>query len=124
MLRIGSMQIEMLDSDVKQRRYEIVTESKGTIDAYVIPCIGDFKLEISNNLSVIMQDVPDVSVTRLTDGVIFGSIANANGKYFVSISGIGPSTKDPLLYEMLTIFTKSGDSPRKRLNPGKNGLLS
>jgi hypothetical protein len=123
-LRIGRTNIEMLNSDVKQRRYEINTENKGKLNAYVIPCIGDFKLEISNNWNVLMQEMPDVSVTRLTDGIIVGSVNNANGRYFVSVSALKPDNTDILVYELITTFTNNGDPEPKRLYPGNNGILS
>lgn len=124
MLRLGLMSIQMLDQDMQQMRYEMVTESKGTIDAYVTPCIGDFKLEISSNWTIVFQDTPDVVVNRLTDGVIEGSINNANGRYYISVSTLKPLDYEYQIFELLTIFTKVGDPPFKRLNPGKNGILT
>ncbi|OMJ88503.1 hypothetical protein SteCoe_9537 [Stentor coeruleus] len=122
-LRVGAMHIEMLDKDVIQRRYEMVTPSKGTLDAYVIPCIGDFKLEISSNWTLVMQETSDVAVSRMTDGIISGTINNADGRYYISVSSIDPSIPGAQIYELLSVFTKRGDPILKKLNPGKNGLL-
>ncbi|OMJ70119.1 hypothetical protein SteCoe_31973 [Stentor coeruleus] len=124
MLRVGAMHIEILDKDVIQRRYEMVTPSKGILDAYVIPCIGDFKLEISSNWTLVMQENPDVTVARMTDGVISGTITNADGRYYVSVSTTNTSIPGAQIYELLSVFTKHGDYLYKRLNPGNNGLLT
>ena len=124
LLRIGTTNIEVLDEDVKRRRYEMVTETKGTLDAYVIPCNGEFKLEISSNWTIINQEAPDVSLNRLTDGVIEGSISNANGRYFISVSTLTDIPGQSQIYELLTVFTKAGDPIHKRAIPGKNGILT
>ena len=124
MLRLGSMNIQMLDKDLRQMRYEMMTETKGTITAYVVPCIGDFRLEISSNWTIVFQETPDVVVNRMTDGIIEGAINNAIGRYYISVSTLMPLDYEFQIFELMTLFTKSGESPPKQISPGKDGILT
>jgi hypothetical protein len=121
-LKTGSTDIGILDDQISSKRYEVSTSEKGTLDAYVIPCIGQFKLEISSNWTIASQDIPDIVAPGLIDGVLAGSVNHALGSYYLTVSVSGQKVETSV-YEFMTVFTKSGETAKKPYKPGNSGLL-
>lgn len=122
-LRLGTLQIEMVDKDTSTKRYEVNLPNKGTLDAYVVPCFGDFKMQISSNWTVISQDNPDVVTTRLTDGMLMGSINNAAGNYYISITALHPTNRIQV-YQFFSAFYPAKAEIFKTFKPGNNGMIT
>mmetsp|Transcript_16761 Transcript_16761/g.16657 ORF Transcript_16761/g.16657 Transcript_16761/m.16657 type:complete len:1644 (-) Transcript_16761:43-4974(-) len=120
-LKVGTDRYDYLSSPITRKRFELTVNEKGKLDVYVIPCEGKLKLEISSNWTLISQEAPDVYVGSLTDGRIQGSINNALGTYYVTVSLV--ETLKNATFQMTTIFTKAGDQAPKNLAPGHDGLL-
>ena len=89
----------------------------------MIPCTGEFQLNISSNWTVVTQDNPDVVVSRLTDGLLVGSINNAVGSFYASVSTLKPSSSHQI-FQFYTVFTESKSIIPKTFRPGNNGLLT
>ena len=122
-VRLGSLHIEFIDTNVKSKQYELFVPNKGTLDVYVIPCTGEYQLNISSNWTLITQDSPDVVVNRLTDGLLIGSINNAQGSFYASVTALQPSSKLNI-FQFYTVFTESKKDIPKAYRPGNNGLLT
>ena len=121
--RLGSLHIEFIDNNVKSKQYELFVPKKGTLDVYVIPCTGEYQLNISSNWTMITQDSPDVVVNRLTDGLLIGSINNAQGSYYASVTTLKPSSTLQI-FQFYTVFSESKTNIPKAFRPGNNGLLT
>lgn len=122
LMKVGGFDIGILDEQISSKRYEMSTREKGTLDAYVIPCIGEFKLEISSNWTILNQETSDIISNRMTEGVLTGSINHAQGIYFMTVSTLA-STTDISVYEFMTIFTRSGEKAKRPYKAGNNGLI-
>ena len=120
--KVGSFDIGILDEQISSKRYEMAVRAKGTLDAYVLPCLGEFKLEISSNWTVLNQETSDIVVSRMTDGVLAGSVNHAQGTYFMTVSAIG-SSPDISVYEFMTVFTSAGAKAKRPYKPGNSGLI-
>lgn len=115
--------VELLDNNVLSKKYEISTPSKGTLSAYIVPCVGEFKLEISSNWTLVNNDNPDITTVNLVNGILMGSMNNANGNYYITVSNRKPTNKVQI-YEIFSTFTPIGHIVPSQLKPGKNGLIT
>ena len=122
-VRLGSLHIEFIDSNVKSKQYELFVPKKGTLDVYVIPCTGEYQLNISSNWTVVNQDNPEVVVSRLTDGLLVGSINNAVGSFYASVTTLKTSSSLQI-FQFYTVFTEAKSVIPKTFRPGNNGLLT
>ena len=124
-LRVGDVQYDVFDNQFKKRSYEINVNEKGKLELFAIPCGGKIKLEVSSNWTLANEDIPDVEVTRMTDGRIIGSINHAKGKYFVTVSSLMNSQLfNGSSYQLTSRFTKQGDPTQPLISPGNEGILS
>ena len=106
----------------ENKRYEFITSEKGELDIYVIPCIGEFKLEISSNWTLVTQDMPDIVVNRLTEGTLAGSIYNADGIYYATVSKYKDFETEGI-FLLFNEFTRQGEKRKTLYKPGNNGLI-
>jgi hypothetical protein len=122
-VRLGALHIEFLDNTVKTKQYELVVPKAGVLDVYVIPCTGEYQLNISSNWTIFSQNNPDVVVSRMVDGLLIGSINNAQGSYYASVTNLKKSS-EMQIFQFYTVFTEKKNTVPKVYKPGNNGLLT
>jgi hypothetical protein len=122
----SSSSIGFLSKSTQSARYELLAPSKGRLTVKLIPCTGEFILDLSSLWNQASSESPDFFTSTTTNGVLYGFVNNAEGSYFLTIS-----TKKEILYEnvnfeyrLLTFFTPAGESFPKVYVPGGEGLVS
>lgn len=85
-LKSNRLTIGSVNDETKALRYEINILKPTNMNVYIIPCIGELKMEVSTNWTVIKEETPDLSVSKLIDGVLHAHIKEAIGKYYITIS--------------------------------------
>ena len=98
-IQTGRLTMGNFHGTSKGLRYEVKMLEMNDLNIYVIPCVGEVKLEISTNWTIIKEETPDLVIFRMSDGMLFASIKNAIGNYYITVTEI-LDTKFAL-YQML-----------------------
>lgn len=114
--------VEKLEFPIKKRTYEVNVEKKSELSVYVVPCAGMQKLEISSNWTVASMQGPDIVINRLTDGRMIGTLNNAFGRYYITVTTTDSSSYfQGSSYEILTYLT--GNRENNVIVPGNDGEI-
>ncbi|OMJ79043.1 hypothetical protein SteCoe_21027 [Stentor coeruleus] len=116
MLQSNKLTVGVLSKDKNALRYEVQANKATDMNIYITPCVGEFQIEISTNWTIITEQSPQIIVTRLTDGVLFGQVHNAIGKYYITVSKSQQSD-----FSVFQILVDTLNLPR--LYPGNEGYV-
>ena len=111
-----------INKEIQSKRYELVAPSKGKLTVFLIPCRGDFKLEISSLWNEFTQDSPDIVVSGMANGEMIGTVNNAEGSYFLTVSSKKQLTSE-LTFQLFVVFRKAGNTETIVEQPGQSGLI-
>ncbi|OMJ74814.1 hypothetical protein SteCoe_26193 [Stentor coeruleus] len=114
LLQSNKLSVGILNNDTNALRYEVQANKAYDMNIYIIPCVGEFEIEVSTNWTIITEQSPQVIKTRLTDGVLFGQVHNAIGKYYITVSKFQQNT-----FSVFQILVDTFNLPR--LYPGNEG---
>ena len=114
LIQLNTMNYIHLPSHLNSWRFELNVGSASDVQIFVQACLGDLKVEISQNWTS-ENKVSDIALNEFNDGVIYGKIQQALGKYFIIVSKFQSDT---------AAFQIVVDSlSRERLYPGNKGII-
>ncbi|OMJ79042.1 hypothetical protein SteCoe_21026 [Stentor coeruleus] len=116
-LQSNRLTIGSVNEQTKALRYEINILKPTNMNVYIIPCIGELKMEVSTNWTVIKEETPDLSVSKLIDGVLHAHIKQAIGKYYITVSEFTNSTSAS--FQILADLKQL-----ERVYAGNNGFIN
>lgn len=115
-LNLGRTAIGHLDKNIPALRYELSVQVKDLLSVYIIPCSGSVELKASTNWTIINDEQPLIVSSKLSDGIIFGSLSNVNGKVYLTVS----KTSEGISVYKIIVERKH----IRRLYPGDDGFIS
>mmetsp|Transcript_13173 Transcript_13173/g.2028 ORF Transcript_13173/g.2028 Transcript_13173/m.2028 type:complete len:84 (+) Transcript_13173:741-992(+) len=73
-LNTGQVDYAMLDEQRPSKKYEVNVGRSGILEISAEPCIGRFELQISTNYTIDSTANPAISVSRIQDGKVTGTV--------------------------------------------------
>lgn len=116
LLQSNKLSVGVLSNNTNALRYEVQSNKASDMNIYIIPCSGELQIEISTNWTIITEQSPQIITTRLSDGVLFGQVHNAIGKYYITVSKFQQSS-----FSTFQILVDTLNLPR--LYPGNEGYI-
>ncbi|CAG9316916.1 unnamed protein product [Blepharisma stoltei] len=116
----NSQHIHRTESDFSPANFYIHIPNLSILNIYIIPCLGDAKLQVSEIYNNFESSLPDLEVINFTSGMILGTIRSAKGGYFLRISSMsnGESSHGNS-FQIITETLRPNEKSPKRLKPGK-----
>ena len=68
--------------------FQVDVSQSSVFEVYLIPCAGKFQVKISDSLSNLDKNDPQIVITENLNGEIIGSINKAQGRYYVVVSSL------------------------------------
>ena len=88
----GEIEYGSVEATNRTRRYEVYANTTGTLDVVLVPCAGKVQLEISSNRTH-ANETETYSLTTTPDGKIAGTVDNALGKYYLTVTNLASDKK-------------------------------
>jgi hypothetical protein len=116
-LPLNRLSLAVMEPGALPMRYELNIRSKTDLKVFVVPCEGDVKLEVSSKSTVISEKTPDLAISRLADGVMYGIVTGALGNYYLTVNNTDRE-------ERAAFQIYADGEAKQRICPGNNGIVT